>query len=96
VSRTLTLKYKRGAFRGVLSAGKPACASAQPVTVFKKVGALGGSDDRVLGTDATDQGGAYAVSKKKRRGTYYSKVPAKTIATAGNCLAATSPKLKIE
>jgi len=96
IARTLTIKYRRGAFRGALDGSRAACLRNQTVTVYKKVGRLGGRDDRTRGTDATDNAGAWALSKRKRSGTYYATVPAKTIATAGNCLGATSATTKIK
>ena len=95
VSRTLSLRYASGAFRGTLSSAKAGCRSNQTVSVFKKVGTIGGSDDVRQGGDATDGAGTYVVPKTKKPGTYYSSVPRRVVASAGNCLAARSPLLTL-
>jgi hypothetical protein len=95
ISRSLTLDYSRGAFRGRVSARKAACRRGQSVTVWKKVGTVGGGDDVQLGEDLTNREGRYAVSEPRSPGRYYSKVEGDTISTAGNCRSAMSAVMRL-
>jgi hypothetical protein len=95
VRRSLTLDYSQGAFRGRLSAHKTACYRDQEVTVWKKVGTVGGGDDVQLGQDFTNRKGRYVVPEPRSPGRYYSKVFGDTISTAGNCRSARSAVLRL-
>jgi hypothetical protein len=99
ISRSLTLGFSAGAFRGKLRADgatvEAACRRAQTVSVWRKVGPIGGANDVRLAADATDRTGTYVVPRQRRAGSYYSKVDRRTISTAGNCLAARSAVLKL-
>lgn len=97
ISRSLTLGYSRGAFRGKLSTSpsRTVCFTDRTVSVWKKVGTIGGSDDVKRGEDETNATGGYAVPKTRRPGSYYAKVSKETIAATGNCLAARSPILNL-
>ena len=92
VSRALTVGYSSGSFRRRLSSSpsRRACSANKAVSVWKKVGTVGGSDDVKLGQDATSSTGAYVVPRTRRTGSYYAKVAKQTVATAGNCLLARS------
>lgn len=95
ISRSLTLDYSRGAFRGRLSARKAACYRDKPVIVWEKVGTIGGSDDVRIGRDMTNDNGRYAVPEPRRPGQYYSVAPERTISTVGNCRFAMSAVLRL-
>lgn len=95
IRRSLTLDYSRGAFRGRLSARKAACFRGQEVSVWEKVGPVGGGDDVQLGQDFTNRKGRYVVSQPRSPGKYYSKVFGDTIPTAGNCRSARSTVLRL-
>jgi Tol biopolymer transport system component len=97
IARTLTLKYAAGAFRGLLTSTPPQseCFADRTVSVWKKVGAIGGPDDVKRGEDATSATGKYVVAKRKRPGKYYAQVSEETFATLGSCLAARSPLLTL-
>ena len=90
VERSLTVDYARGAFRGRLSARKAACRKDQYVTVWQKVGAVGGGDDVQHGDDTTNRRGRYVVVEPRSPGKYYSRAEGDTISTAGNCRPARS------
>ena len=60
------------------------------MTVWKKVGPVGGGDDVQLGDDVTNRKGRYAVAAPRIPGRYYSRAEGDTISTAGNCLSARS------
>lgn len=90
VRRSLTLDYSRGAFRGRLSASKAACLKDQYVTVWEKVGSIGGGNDVPLGEDYTNKEGRYVEAAPRAPGKYYSRVEGDTISTAGNCRSARS------
>ena len=55
IARSLTLRHSAGAFRGRLSSApsESACFADKTVSVWKKVGAIGGSNDVKRGQDAT-------------------------------------------
>jgi len=95
IERSLTLDYSRGAFRGRLSARKAACRKGQYVTIWQRVGAIGGGDDVQLGDDTTNKQGRYVVAEPRSPGKYYSTAEADTISTAGNCRSAMSAVVAI-
>lgn len=95
VTRSLTLRYASSAFRGTLSSAKAACRSSMIVTVFKKVGTIGGSDDVRQGQDTTSATGAFVLTKVRKPGTYYASTLRRVVPSAGNCLAARSPLLTL-
>jgi hypothetical protein len=91
VARTLTLSYKRGAFRGSLSP-EGACAVQEKVSVFRK---KPGRDPKV-GSDKTNDRGGYLVGAPDTEGTYYAKANASERPEVAHCLAARSKKLKLD
>jgi len=95
ISRSLTINYRDGAFRGRLSARKAACYRDQKVSVWEQVGTVGGGDDVKLGQDTTNSEGRYVVPEPRRPGSYYSKAPENTISTVGNCRSVMSPVLTL-
>ena len=95
IRRSLTLDYSQGAFRGRLSARKAACYRGQYVTVWEKVGTVGGGDDVQLGDDLTNRKGRYVVSEPRSPGRYYSTAEGDTISTAGNCRKAMSAVVRL-
>jgi alpha-tubulin suppressor-like RCC1 family protein len=96
VPRTLSLAYRKGRFRGGLTANANGCRSNVRVAVMKKVKALGGPDDKQVGTDRTATDGRYQLDKKRKPGRYYAEVPAAIFATAGNCGAARSDIVRLK
>lgn len=96
ITRTLSLGYRKGKFRGALTASAAGCKSGVKVTVLKKVGALGGPDDKKVGTDTTDGRGKYEVAKRRKPGRYYADAAAGLVATAGNCGAARSAVVRLK
>jgi plastocyanin len=88
-SRTLSIAYSQGAFRGSIDSVRPQCERAQRVTVFK---VRQGADQR-LGASNTDNQGAYAFPEARRAGKYYAKVPRTT--PSGACLSTESAKLTL-
>jgi hypothetical protein len=95
VRRSLTLDYSRGAFRGRLSARKAPCRRDQYVTVWEKVGTVGGGDDVQLGEDYTNRKGRYVVSLPRSPGKYYARAEGDTISTAGNCRSVRSAVMRL-
>lgn len=93
ISRSLSVGYSSGTFRGRLSSSPSmsACFASKTVSVWKGVGRIGGSDDVRLGQDATSSTGNYVVPRRRRPGRYYARVSKQTIPAVGNCLAARSP-----
>jgi alpha-tubulin suppressor-like RCC1 family protein len=96
VARSLTLGYSSGAYRGKLSSPKQGCVTGSTVVVWKRVGTIGGGDDKLVGSDAVSSTGAYVVTKARRAGSYYARAGARTVATAGNCAAAQSALLNLK
>lgn len=66
------------------------------VSVWKKVGKIGGSDDVKRGQDTTNENGGYVLTKVRKPGSFYARVPKQTVAAVGNCLAARSPVLTLK
>lgn len=97
ITRSLTLRYSAGAFRGRLSSSPSMaeCIAGKQVAVWKKVGSIGGSNDVKRGEDATNANGRYVVPKARRPGKYYAEVAPETIATVASCLAKRSPLLAL-
>jgi hypothetical protein len=91
VARTLTLTYKvrMGKFTGALTASKPQCKSAQPVTIFRQKS----GPDQKLGSATTSAAGAYSLTKQVGSGKYYATVPLKMVVNLAQCNAAKSPVL---
>ena len=81
-----TLKYKRGAYRGGLKAVKGACIRNRNVTVLK----VKPGKDRIIGTDASNSGGKYAVPRRRGSGRFYGKVAPK-----GQCVAERSRRIRL-
>lgn len=90
VARELTLRFKRGAFRGVLSPAGP-CANSEQATVFRK---KRGKDPKV-GDDDTDAAGKFVVGAPEKEGKYYATVADAFEAGTGHCLAARSKNLAL-
>lgn len=93
VPGTLTLKYSAEAekFKGKLGP-ENACAVSREVQVFRK---KKGPDPEV-GSATTSSSGKYALKKKAAPGKYYASAAVSTLATTGNCLAATSKSRTVE
>ncbi len=90
IERSLTLNYKRGAFRGVLSP-RGICATEETVTVFRK---KPGKDPK-MGNDKTDAKGKFVVGAPDREGTYYAKVGTSEEAGVAHCVEARSKNHKL-
>ena len=91
LERKLTLKYKKGAFRGVLSpAGR--CDEDQKVTILEK---KKGKDPK-LGNDETSDAGKYVVGAPREDGKFYAEAPAAESPGSGHCLEARSKRLKLD
>jgi hypothetical protein len=89
--RTLTAKYRHGAFRGSLASGVSSCAASQPVTIWK---VRSGSDRRV-GTAVTRSDGSYRLLRARKPGRYYVTTSVAILAGVAECAASTSPRFRI-
>lgn len=90
-TRDLTSTYRRGAFRGTLSSDTHACRASREVTVWK---VRRGADLRI-GTDTTSAKGAYALTRDKKRGTYYATSRRVVVTDVAECPAVTSDRFRI-
>jgi hypothetical protein len=93
VSRTLTLRYAKGAraFKGRLTPAGP-CSVNEKVRVYKK---RPGPDPWAGKKGVTRANGRYKAHFRRRRGTYYARVEANREPTQGNCLAVKSNILQL-
>jgi hypothetical protein len=90
-SRSLSAKYKRHKFRGVLSSTVRGCTAGRAVSIWK----VGRGLDRQLGAATSASDGRYALKRAKHRGRYYAKSPRVVLAGVAECPAVTSATFRI-
>ena len=88
--RTLTLRYRKSAFRGRLQSQAAFCYKNIRVKVFRKRPGA----DLAIGSDLTSNLGHYAVPKPRRAGTYYARVTQRNT-QQGICLSKQSAPLTL-
>lgn len=90
--RSLTLKYRRKTFQGLLASGNPQCIEAMTVEVFKEVR----GPDKSIGEALTEADGEYTIvlHRRAKRGRYYARAVEETISSE-NCATALSRTRRI-
>lgn len=89
--RSLSIRYRRKAFKGKVTSAKSPCVAFERVLVLrKKAGA-----DPVVGRDTTSATGAYSVRERRADGRYYAQVARTAETGSGYCLAASSKRLRV-
>ncbi len=88
-ARSLTLRYRAGAFRGQLFAGPHACFAHRKVVVWK----IRRGPDARIGAATTRSDGRWGLAHSRRRGSYYAISPRVVVPDVAECRFARSPKL---
>ena len=73
VATSLSMKYRRGAFKGSVRSQEAKCRSGRQVTIKKKVPGR----DRVIASDTSNRRGSYS-ARARAKGRYYATVARKT------------------
>jgi subtilisin-like proprotein convertase family protein len=90
-SRSVTAKYAKGKFKGVLSSSAAACRSNRSVTVWK----VRSGPDRKVGTATTRSDGFYKLARSRHRGKYYATSPRLVVTGIAECKAAASATFRV-
>jgi hypothetical protein len=89
--RTVTMVYRKGVFRGVLSSSVGRCVTDSAVPVYRR---LQGADPRI-GTGFTGDNGQYRVKEARDSGTYYATSRRLVVPDVAECPAVRSSNVKI-
>lgn len=90
-TQAMSLRYRRGAFKGVLSSSAPACRAGKPVVVWK----VRRGPDRRIGTATTRANGSYRLARPRRAGRYYVTTRAIVVRDVAQCPGARSARLRL-
>lgn len=90
-TRSLTAKYRLGAFRGALASSVPRCAAARGVTIWK----VRTGPDLKVGAKTTASDGRYKLKRTKRPGRYYATSPRVVVAGVAECPAVRSATFRV-
>lgn len=90
-TRALTVRYRHGAFKGVLSSSAPRCRDSKTVVVWK----VRRGPDRRVGRTTSRADGSYRLARAHRPGRYYATTPPVVVPDVAQCAAARSARLRL-
>lgn len=90
-TRTATLSYRNGRFKGALSSPVPSCAAGRAVSIWK---ARSGAD-KLVGAATTRADGTYKLVRAKLPGRYYATSSRVAVTDVAECPATTSPRFRL-
>ena len=91
---TVSIQAQGTDLYGMVTSSRPSCELDRKVVVFKQKGERGGSDDKRVASDTTDDlngGGEWSTGNTGMAGRFYAKVVA-----SSDCKAAVSGTIKVE
>ncbi|MBW8751544.1 MAG: hypothetical protein JF565_08985 [Propionibacteriales bacterium] len=90
-TRTVTAKYKHGAFKGALASPVAGCTAGQGVTIWKSRSGA----DKVVGMATTLSDGSYKLKRAKHVGRYYATSGRVAVTDVAECPAVQSATFRI-
>ena len=88
----LTIRYRRGAFRGDIGSNVDDCMTNRRIGLWK----VRKGHDRYLGADRAHWSGSWSIRRERRPGRYYAVAKARTLPDGGICERHVSRILRLE